>query len=269
MPMNRWPPTEMPLTRSATELGWFRRRAWLSAGTAWVAALNSHTVQAQSAQNPVIERSGDVRRNGHALADGEPVALGDLIETGPDGALVAVLGGVALRVRSRSRVVLGSAPQPLTQLGQGGLDLLRVLTGAVVAVWRPGPVRQVRTPNVTLGIRGTGTYVEVFAQPAPRSYFCNCYGTVELNAADQALTSQSQYHQSFWIEAEPVQGQRIRPARAINHTDEELEALAALLGERTAWQIAGRKGVKDGRGYLDAHPAWDHPAQRIPAPRGR
>jgi hypothetical protein len=38
-------------------------------------------------------------------------------------------------------------------------------------------------------------------------------------------------------------------AKAINHTDEELEFLARLAGQRTAWQISGKKGKKDGSGY--------------------
>jgi hypothetical protein len=52
----------------------------------------------------------------------------------------------------------------------------------------------------------------------------------------------------------------LTPAGAINHTDEELEVLARLLGQRTAWQIAGRKGVKDGRGYMDDKSGQPHPA---------
>jgi hypothetical protein len=32
---------------------------------------------------------------------------------------------------------------------------------------------------------------------------------------------------------------------AINHTDEELEFLARLTNQRTAWQISGKKGTKN------------------------
>ena len=42
---------------------------------------------------------------------------------------------------------------------------------------------------------------------------------------------------------------RMAGAPAINHTDEELEFLARLIGERTAWQISGKKGTKGGAGY--------------------
>ena len=65
---------------------------------------------------------------------------------------------------------------------------------------------------------------------------------------------------AFWGEVQPKEGRLLTPARAINHTDEELEYLARLVNQRTAWQIAGKKGVKDGRGYMDEKPATAHPA---------
>lgn len=62
--------------------------------------------------------------------------------------------------------------------------------------------------------------------------------------------SRAQYHQSFWADAEPKNGRFLAPAQALNHTDEELEFLARLVAPRTAWQIAGRKGNKDGTGKM-------------------
>ena len=56
-------------------------------------------------------------------------------------------------------------------------------------------------------------------------------------------------HEAIW--ADPVDGgdrARMAGAPAINHTDEELEFLARLIGERTAWQISGVKGTKSGYG---------------------
>ena len=67
---------------------------------------------------------------------------------------------------------------------------------------------------------------------------------------------------SFWGEAEPKNGRRITPASAINHTDEELEMLARLVNQRTAWEVLGRKGVKDGRGYMEQMPPDAHPAMQ-------
>lgn len=79
-----------------------------------------------------------------------------------------------------------------------------------------------------------------------RSYFCNCYGTVDLKTADDSTTSVTEYHQAFWADKQGENAMKLSPARAINHTDEELEFLAGLVNQRTAWQISGKKGVKSG-----------------------
>lgn len=53
------------------------------------------------------------------------------------------------------------------------------------------------------------------------------------------------------------------PAKAINHTDEELETLAGLVNQRTNGQIIGKKGIKDGRGYMEDKPGQVHPAGQM------
>ncbi|RYF49634.1 MAG: iron dicitrate transport regulator FecR, partial [Comamonadaceae bacterium] len=105
-------------------------------------------------------------------------------------------------------------------------------------------------------------YAEVFADQGNRGYFCNCYGTVDLTAGSESVVSEASYHQSFWVENTPRNGRLLTPAGAINHTDEEMEFLASLIGQRTAWQIAGRKGTKDGSGQM-GYPAG--PASSAPA----
>jgi hypothetical protein len=81
-----------------------------------------------------------------------------------------------------------------------------------------------------------------------------------MEAGGNRALSVSSYHQSFWGEAEPKAGRFLTPAPALNHTDEEIEFLSGLVNQRTAWQIAGRTGVKDGRGYMEQRPPEAHPA---------
>ena len=84
---------------------------------------------------------------------------------------------------------------------------------------------------------------------------------------NESVVSQSVYHQSFWAEPAPRDGRLLTPAGAINHTDEELEFLAGLIGQRTAWQIAGRKGTKDGSGQMNyPAPGGTTPGTTPPAP---
>jgi hypothetical protein len=116
---------------------------------------------------------------------------------------------------------------------------------------------------MTAGIRGTGVYTEIFADQGGRSYFCNCYGTVDMASGADHTVSQSSYHQAFWGEVQPKDGRMLTPAKALNHTDEELEFLAKLVDQRTAWQILGKKGVKDGKGYMEDKPGQMHPAEMI------
>ena len=70
----------------------------------------------------------------------------------------------------------------------------------------------------------------------------------------------------------PKGGKLLTPAPAINHTDAELEALAALVNQQTAWQITGRKAQKgsdaapaSGGGYGAAPPAGGSGGSTPPA----
>jgi hypothetical protein len=201
-----------------------------------------------------VSLRGDAMVNNERLVAGAQVQTGDRIETGPGSDLVFVMGNSAYQVRQNSRITVERGAT------LNAVSVLRMLTGAVVSVWSRGSHRQIQTPTLTAGIRGTGVYTEVFPQQNFRSYFCNCYGTVELAAGNDKAMSQAEYHQSFWGEAAPVNGRLLTPAKAINHTDEEVEALAKLMNQRTAWDIAGRKGVKDGQGYMEEKPPAMHPA---------
>ena len=105
-------------------------------------------------------------------------------------------------------------------------------------------------------------YAEAFADQDNCGYFCNCYGMVDLSAGSASLVSQSVYRQSFWAEPAPRNGKLLTPAGAINHTDEELEFLASLINRRTAWQITGIRGVKDGSGTSSRGNAYGPPGSR-------
>lgn len=239
--------------RREGELLWFRRRSFLQAAAAWTAMGGLGAAMAQQRGN-IVELAGDAMVNNEPLRPGDFVQTGDRIETGPGSNLVFVMGNAAFQVRENSRI---SVERGATL---HAVSVLRMLTGAVVSVWGRGSTRQIQTPTLTAGIRGTGVYTEVFPQQNHRSYFCNCYGTVDVAAGRERVLSQAEYHQSFWAEPEPRNGRLLTPAKAINHTDEEVEALARLMGQRTAWEIAGRKGTMDGSGYMDGRPPATHPA---------
>lgn len=238
--------------RKEDEVLWTRRRSFLQAAAAWSALGGWSAAHAQQRSN-IVELRGDALLNGTPLRAQQVVQTGDRIETGPGSYLVFSIGNSAFHVRQNSRITVERGDT------LNAVSVLRMLTGAVVSVWGRGNSRQVVTPTLTAGIRGTGLYTEVRPEESFRSYFCNCYGTIELTAGNDRTTSRAVYHQSFWAEARPRDGRLLTPAGAINHTDEEVEMLAALVGQQTAWQAMGQKGPKDGAGYMEQRP---HPLAR-------
>jgi hypothetical protein len=166
----------------------------------------------------------------------QSVVTGDEIVTGPRSTLIFVVGNSAFHMRQNTSMLVERGPSI------NAVSLLRLLTGAVVSVWGKGSSRQIVTPTLTAGIRGTGVYTEVFSNQGGRTYFCNCYGVVELASGNDHEVSESSYHQAVWGEPALEGRSALTPARAINHTDEELEYLARLVGQRTAWEISGKKG---------------------------
>ena len=38
---------------------------------------------------------------------------------------------------------------------------------------------------------------------------------------------------------------------------------ARLVNQQTAWQVLGRRGVKDGKGYMETVPGDSHPAMQL------
>ncbi len=221
--------------RDDTEVLWFQRRSFLQAAAAWTAAGSVAGAQAQARSN-IVDLVGDATVNGRKLLPNQTLQTGDAIVTGPRSTLIFAIGNSAFHMRQNTSLMVerGSSIN--------AVSLLRLLTGAVVSTWGKGSNRQIVTPTLTAGIRGTGVYAEIFSNRSDRTYFCNCYGVVNLASGNDRELSESSYHQAVWAESGGDGRSALTPARFMNHTDEELENLARLIGERTAWQIAGKKG---------------------------
>jgi len=241
--------------RSDSEVSWFQRRDFLRAAALWTSMGGIAAAHAQNRSN-VVQLVGDATVNGSRLVAGQTIQTGDAIETGPGSMLIFVLGNSAFHVRQNTRFAVERGAT------LSAVSILRLVTGAVASVWGTGTNRRIVTPTMTAGIRGTGVYTEVFPEQAGRSYFCNCYGTVDVFAGKESVVSKSDYHQAFWGEVAPLNGRMLSPAKAINHTDEELEYLAMLTGQRTTWQMSGSKGARDGKGYMHEAPGQMHPLQK-------
>ena len=96
------------------------------------------------------QMTGDVRINGQPASPGTPIKPGDTVTTGPNSQAIYIIGNDAYLQRDRTTVSLA---------GQAARAGLRVLTGKLLAVFGKGN-KQIETPTATIGIRGTGCYIE-------------------------------------------------------------------------------------------------------------
>jgi hypothetical protein len=230
------------------DIFWFQRRSFVQAAAAFTAGGMFTAAQAQSRSN-IVELNGDAMLNKSRLQPGTVIQSGDVIETGPGSRLTFMIGDASFHMRQNSlmKVERGESIN--------AVSVLRLLTGGLAAVFGKGNQRRVITPTLTAGIRGTGLYVE--AEPI-RSYFCNCYGTIDLVAGAGRVTTTTDYHDSFWASSiMPKDGKNIWPSPPRNHTDEELETLARVLSLTTAWQtmpadVRKRKMDEKGGAYAPA-----------------
>lgn len=170
----------------------------------------------------IYEIDGEVKINGTMATEKTLIKPSDHIETGRNSKLVFVVGQDAFLLRENSD--LQFAGDNLAVQG------LRLLTGALLSVFgKPG--HQVTTPTATIGIRGTGLYIE---SELDLSYVCTCYGKTELGPSDDVNSREtitSLHHDApRYILASGEAGKRIRPAPFKNHTDLELTLIEALVG---------------------------------------
>ncbi|HET9403569.1 MAG TPA: hypothetical protein VFO57_03220 [Burkholderiales bacterium] len=208
------------------------RRAWMAHAAAGGAALALDMIILRRALAAGTVAQGVSRVRGEALVGGKPatqgmaVGPGDVITTGPRSELVFVVGRDAFMARSGSRIELSAAATRAVASG------LRLVTGALLSVFESGRPRRIQTATATIGIRGTGIYVEVQKM---RTYACTCYGEAELVPVDEpkeAETVRTTHHDQPRYIYPKGMPRMIERAPVINHTDAELILLESLVGRK-------------------------------------
>ncbi len=173
-----------------------------------------------AAPDQVHDLRGKVTINNRPATYKSDVLPGDRIVTGSDGHFQD-----AVMLRSRSELVIERYEE-----SQG---LLRLLTGAMGAVFGRGKPRRIVAGNATAGIRGTGVYMETRGDG---TYFCTCWGTVDLAASEDAADREaveSKRHIARLIASAPKDGTRFRRTVFETHTDEEMDILERCVGRRS------------------------------------
>ncbi len=180
--------------------------------------------------------SGNVKINDRIATRGMRVLAGDTLTTGPGSTAIYVIGQDAYLQRDTSTVTL---------VGDSLISGLRILNGKLLAVFGKGR-KNIQTATSTIGIRGTGCYLEADGE---RTYFCLCYGEADLVPAstpDAVTHMTSDYHEAVWIPAD-ARRQAISKAPMINHTDAELMLLESLTGRLPPF--SGKQMQKGHSGY--------------------
>lgn len=209
-----------------------RRRQFLVASAAVGSAL---LLPGAARTASVRDLQGSVRVNGKPATSATRVQTGDLIETGPDSKLVFVLGRDAFLLRERSSLKLENPPSS----GKVALASLRLEAGALVAVFGKGShLIETATAAAAAGTRATGVYLEASAE---QTYFCTCYGTVELRdkTGRQRKLLVSTYHTPTIVYGQAVAGRLLAAAALKDHTDAELIMLDGLVGRTSP--LVGRQ----------------------------
>ena len=226
----------MVLDHGAKRSRSLHRRGFLAASAALGTALLLPGA-ARSASVRLVE--GSVSVNGKAATRATRVRAGDLVETGPDGKLVFVVGQDAFLLRERSTLRL-KTPTSGGKVANAGILLE---SGALLAVFAKGR-RLIETATATAAIRGTGVYLEASAE---QTYFCTCYGEVELRDKTGAARKLvvAGYHTPNIIYARAVDGRTLVAAAVKDHTDVELIMLDGLVGRTSP--LAGRHQDQDAK----------------------
>jgi len=179
----------------------------------------------------VYRVTGSATVNGEEVSEATIINPGDTLETGKDSELIfAVNGNHAMILRGDSRLEIEAEKKSADSWIINGL---RLLTGKLLSVSRDSRM-QIRTSTAALGIRGTGFYIE---SDPELTYFCTCYGLTDVAAIadpESRTTVESKHHdRPLYIVKDGGTGNNIRPAPFINHTDQELTLIEALVGRTT------------------------------------
>lgn len=170
----------------------------------------------------IYRLTGNATVNGKVASEGTVIKPGDEVQTGDNSELVFVVDKDAFILRENSQLIIQGSGK--------SVDLLNLVKGKILSVFGKKKHR-ILTTTVTVGIRGTGIYVE--SKPDV-SYVCTCYGVVDIESTKDEQskeTIRSSHHDApRYILADANRGKKIETAPFKNHTDMELMLIETLVG---------------------------------------
>ena len=182
--------------------------------------------------------SGSATVNGQAAKVGSAVKPGDKVTTGKGSYAVVLVGKDAFLLRDSTSVIFEQNTEK-----PGVLASVLLATGKVLSVFdkRTEGGMKIRASNATIGIRGTGCYLEIHDG---RTYFCLCYGEAAIDGVGMAQSKiiKTTHHESpVWLD-DRGGVMKVENAGFVNHNDDELIMLEKLGGREPPFVKLGLTG---------------------------
>ena len=182
--------------------------------------------------------SGNVTVNGNPAKAGAPVKPGDKVSTSNGSSAVLVIGKDGFLLRDSTTVTFQES-----KTKPGVVESVLVTTGKILAVFakRTEESLIIEVPHATVGIRGTGCYLEVHDT---RTYFCLCYGEASVNGVGmpQPKILKTTHHENpVWLD-DRGGIMKVEKASFVNHNDDELIMLEKLNGREPPFVAMGMTG---------------------------
>ena len=172
--------------------------------------------------------SGNVQVNGQPASLETRIGGGSTIKTSANSEVVYAVGESAYIARPNTEIVVEA-----TGTDSPVVTGLKLLAGKLLSVFPSRRPVQLQTRVASIGIRGTGVYLE--SEP-DQTYFCTCYGVADvasLNDPESKDTVAASHHdRPLYVLANEPKGKNIRNAPFINHTDQELMLIETLVGRQ-------------------------------------
>ena len=183
----------------------------------------------------VYSLRGEVIVDGKTATRASTIRPGSVVETGDTSRIIFVVDQDAFYLRSNSKLEI----REIEETTGAATRALRLLGGKLLSVFG-SPRHRISTPMMTLGIRGTGVYLE--SEP-DFDYVCTCYGSTDIQAINDNQSREqitTTHHDApRYVLADGKPGQLIKPAPYKNHTDQELALIEALVGRTPPFSIPG------------------------------
>ena len=167
------------------------------------------------AESIEVVTQGEVLVNGKPLDTKKAIEYGDKIETKK---------GASFRFKVNKEAFLVNEKSKFSLKKEKGINVFDLVSGSVMGVFSKGK-HELKTPNMTAGIRGTGVFANV---KEDKTYFCTCYGSagVETHYATDSEMLSATHHNMVWVTSDKIK----HTAGMEFHTDDELRSLEKMVG---------------------------------------